>query len=220
MRRNHCGQFWLGWALGLLFFWGMATTTGAEPLSTGGEANLRPFSDGPLTLDDFQAEPPSEGAEAISGRKAMLFPEIRYDFRYSWKGGGKVTVSATSVTIWSAVDQKKSWFKAKETANAELLDHEQGHFDVAQCHALRLQTECDRLLAGQKLSVVAASEEEGKAALRERLQKLVKQVAAESHQENEEYDRLSVHGSEGTQQAELRKIQKLELARLLKKKKK
>ena len=215
--------FWeLGvvWGLGWLIISGVLVAQGAEPPQTSatagkaaeGGVRLRPYDDGLLATSDFRGEMPANLQPMVSTLKAMVFTELRYDFQYTWKSvGAKGVAKPTKIHVWAAMDREKSWWKDKEGANAALLDHEQGHFDVDQSHALRLQLELQKLIAAGKLVETAKDETAAKDSLKKYFQRLIEQEAALSKQDNQEYDQITNHGIDTIKQAEVRRVQKLEL---------
>jgi hypothetical protein len=80
---------------------------------------------GKLSWDDYSATPNSEADES-----AVTW--IYFD--YSWEcKNGKFTV-----TVKAFFDRQQSWVKAGDKS-PELLQHEQGHFDLAEVFARRLK---------------------------------------------------------------------------------
>ncbi len=95
------------------------------------------------------------------------------------------------------------------------MDHEQGHFDITQIHAQRLQLKMRKLLAAKKPpGGTGDSEAAAVEALNALLDTEVKAAKAASDQENHEYDRLTVHGGELEKQRELRHVHQETLKKL------
>ncbi len=82
-----------------------------------------------VTWDDFQAQPPPNAARAAH-------IETTVDLRYGWTNGNGGTRLADSVRLTIVVLRNKSWAKKQlirswsRQAQADLLRHEQGHFDI------------------------------------------------------------------------------------------
>lgn len=76
----------------------------------------------PLTWNDFRAKP-----DEYSGNAALTSSGI--EFKYSYGSDGM------SYTIVCLFEKTKSWGKVK---TPYILSHEQGHFDISELHARKL----------------------------------------------------------------------------------
>jgi hypothetical protein len=91
----------------------------------------RPYRDGPLTKADFAGTRPRGAATAAWSEFDYQW---KYDYRFEVKNGVHV-VRLTALDIWAEFRRDKSWNRRPE--DMLLLDHEQGHFDLAQVMALQ-----------------------------------------------------------------------------------
>jgi hypothetical protein len=80
-------------------------------------------ADQKLTWDDFKEKP-----DAASPNAALTSSMIKYDFGYNNADGLKFH-------IYCQFDMEKSWGRAKTDY---ILSHEQGHFDIAEIFARKL----------------------------------------------------------------------------------
>lgn len=180
--------------------------------ATGQEAKVdaksdRPYGDGPLTEADFRGKPSAEGKLAGSSFQAYLFMDIIWSSQYRTAGRGRVASAHLTQFQASAVTYPgKSWNRWKKF-NPDLLDHEQGHFDLTHIHALRLEIKMRKLLAG-KMPPGGSGETEAAAveALNALLVKEGAATKAAADEENIEYDRLTAHGTALDKQREIRRV--------------
>jgi hypothetical protein len=174
------------------------------PVSAADKAEPRDYAAGPLTKDDFQGKvPPSPVTADGTPLRAYLSGGIdyRYKYRYTVKDGD-FDLSATEVTVYAAVEREKSWNSDPDSAG--LLDHEQGHFDLAAIYAAKLRAELRKMMTRKELTFKAKSEAEGKKALEDRLKKALDNTLAELRVEDRRYDSETKHGTEPTEQAKHR----------------
>jgi hypothetical protein len=164
----------------------------------------REYSAGPLTKDDFQAKVP-EAAHSAGGAALRAFISggvyHRYRYRYT-TASGQVRLMPTEIRVFAAVDREKSWNATP--GDAELLDHEQGHFDLAAVYAAKLQAELLGLMTRGDLTFTAKTEAAGRQALDDRLKKLLNSTLDELRAEDQRYDRETRHGNDRTEQAKHR----------------
>lgn len=175
--------------------------------ANGGSQAKRPYGDGPLTEADFKGKTPTEGELANSPFQAFLFVDISWSSQYRTVGRSRVfTALLTQFQATAVSNPAKSWNHVGKK-RPDLLDHEQGHFDITQIHALRLELRMRKLLAAKK-PPSGTGESEGAAieALNALLDKESKEAKAVSDQENVEYDRLTAHGHALEKQHELRRV--------------
>ncbi|MBC7855269.1 MAG: hypothetical protein IAF94_17715 [Pirellulaceae bacterium] len=175
----------------------------------------RPYDDGPLSEADFRGKPPAEGKLAGSPFQAYLFMDIIWSSQYRTAGRGRVVSAHLTQFQASAVTfPGKSWNHWGKK-NPDLLDHEQGHFDLTQIHALRLEIKMRRLLAG-KMPPAGSGETEAAAveSLNVLLLKEAAAVKAAGDEENIEYDRLTAHGIALEKQREIRRVHQETLKKL------
>ncbi|MDF2187556.1 DUF922 domain-containing protein [Paraflavitalea sp. CAU 1676] len=100
-----------------IFTFLLATLTGI------GQANLIDWnSSRRLSWEDFKAAP-----DAASNNAALTSSSINVEFGYDDE--------ELQYTINCRFDKTKSWVRVR---NATILQHEQGHFDIAELHARKL----------------------------------------------------------------------------------
>jgi Bacterial protein of unknown function (DUF922) len=129
---------------------------------------------------DFQGEP-----DETSSNAALTSSGIEFSYGYS---NEKFTY-----TITCLFDKKKSWGKLK---NDYILAHEQGHFDISEIHARKL----NKALKEYKFNTASAAKE---------ITAMYKQIMKEQTAMQEEYDAETNHSRDkGQQAAWLEKIRK------------
>jgi hypothetical protein len=175
----------------------------------------RPYNDGPLTEADFQGQRPTSGKLAGSPFQAYLFLDINWSSQYRTAVRGRVaTAYLTQFDATAASDTSKSWHRWGKN-KSELLDHEQGHFDITQIHALRLEIKFRKLLAAKKPPAgTGQTEAAAVEGLNNLLDKQCRAAKAVCDEENVEYDRLTTHGAALEKQRELRRVQQETLRQL------
>jgi len=198
----------------------LVPTTGAskeEPLVSEGQLpqnRWRRYDEGPLKITDFLEEPAS-AEDADPKLAAMVFPDIRVEYRYkTLRQGNIITLRPEEVQVWSAIDRKRSWFSRKAQPAKELLDHEQGHFDLFEIAAIQLQQKIDHQLSAGKIQYTARSEQAALDKWSKELQSWVTEVVKETNEISKQYDSLSSNGRSPEPQAELRQLQKRTLKQL------
>lgn len=183
--------------------------------ANGGPRPSRPYGDGPLTEADFRGKTPTEGKLANSPFQAFLFLDIHWSCQYRTVGRGRVfTALLTQFEATAVCNPVRSWNHWGK-GNPDLLDHEQGHFDITQIHAQRLELRLRKLVAAKK-PPSASGETEALAieALNSLLDKESKAAKSVSDEENVEYDKLTKHGTGLEKQRELRRVHQETLRKL------
>ncbi|MFN0018664.1 MAG: hypothetical protein ACKVP0_10425 [Pirellulaceae bacterium] len=175
--------------------------------ANGGSKANRPYADGPLTEADFKGKQPAEGELAKVPFQAYLFLDITWSSQHRTFGRGRVVnAHLTHFEATAVSDPAKSW-NHRGKKNPELLDHEQGHFDITQIHAQRLELKMRKLIAAKKPPGGTGEDESAAVqALNSLLNKEYVAAKLICDQENVEYDKLTVHGTALEKQHELRRI--------------
>ncbi len=125
-----------------------------------------------------------------------------------------MTVTVKSISLVAVFLPDNSWYGPD--AAAELLDHEQGHFDIAEINARRAAVELEKdRRAGKSISATANTRQAAHKAVLKKLNELRQLVDQRIAQENTEYDRSTGHGLNYSVQSEVRKIQELTRASLV-----
>lgn len=134
-----------------------------------------------LTWDDFKGRP-DEGSEfsalTVSGFTAL---------QWSCDEKGQFTFQGAQAHF----DRSKSWVKS-EGKSDELLQHEQGHFDITEIYARKLREELRKIKCDKKTQEQIQKEVD---AIFERIQK-------EWEMEDEKYDQETDHGRNKEKQKE------------------
>lgn len=144
----------------------------------------------PLTIADFQGRPgPSDRLAALTSAEIKAGAACR-DFVFTG-------------TVQATFDPKTSWFRNPTTATANLLRHEQMHFDITEVYA--------RLLR-QKLVVFQAKANCNK--LQPAFNNLTKGVYAEWSREQNRYDAETNHGLNAAKQDYWEKQTQIKLTQL------
>lgn len=183
----------------------LPTPAGAQTKAPLDQKNNRRHSAGPLTAADFlgTAPDPQERPRRIL---ALTTTEVKYEFQFSlFKKGGGLLARVESIEVFAVVLRTQSWNARPD--DKLLLDHEQGHFDITQIHALRAQAELTRLIEDGPLEATGKKESEVREAIDRKIRKLLAPFNEASTQANQEYDSVTLHGTLPERQAEARKEQ-------------
>jgi hypothetical protein len=161
----------------------------------------RAYDDGPLTADDFRGQVP-DGSKAA----AKTVTQFAFEFKYRYKSTARLTtVTLEYITISAHIRRDQSWNRNPD--DKRLLDHEQGHADIAQIHCLQARAAFrKKLVKGPNLTATASSLSEAAAALDREIRKEIAVFEKAARDADAEYDRETVNGL-GVKQAEWRRIQ-------------
>ena len=169
------------------------------------QAKLRKYEQGPLTKADFTGDPPSEQIKV--GRVnilALTYCDIRYTYRFRTQSSqGRWTSQAEQVDFFSVFIPEKSWNTALD--NKLLLDHEQGHFDLTEVYARRVQGRIFDLYKAGKLKSVGGSEQQAVDSLVKVLEVELKKGLEELAETHKRYDADTENGSDEPSQGGWRK---------------
>lgn len=173
-------------------------------------AKQRLYTDGPLAAADFKMAPPKPLPLVAAGGGAVTllattYAEIRFDFKYRWRADatGKATATATEVTFVAVLIQDKSWnARPKE---ASLMDHEQGHFDIAELHAWRAQKRIGKMTAEGAFQGVGTGEADARDKMQVVLNKDFDRHLVDMKDEQAAYDKDTRHGTDREKQSQWRK---------------
>ncbi len=191
-------------AVSLLSVWASAY---AEP-----PKSERRYDQGPLKHNEFR----KDAEDAIPGR-AKTMARVMYSYRtqIERKGPERFQVQLTSLDAYSVFLPKESWWSYRNSI--ALLDHEQGHFDIAEITARRLELAVRQAIKkGQSIGGFGKTLKQANAELSKKLQRVIDIANEQSVEENADYDRKTLHGARVGSQAEYRRIQKLTLEKLAK----
>jgi hypothetical protein len=167
---------------------------------------FRPYTDGPLTARDYQAPVP----EDRGGLDAFTTTELRFSFECrTYRSGRRVRAWSTSIDIYAVVIPAESWNRKLE--DKRLLDHEQGHFDLAQIAALQAQR---HFADSPRLVGVASNEDLAAAEVRKQLERQLQAFVDKLRTEHHQYDKITRHGQIRGEQDEQRRRQRDQIKEL------
>ncbi len=170
----------------------------------------RPYRDGPLTANDFQAEP--DPAQSYTAWTQTHFRH-RYNYRFLTKSGETV-VTLSEIEVWGVVARDKSW--NRRLRDAVLMDHEQGHFDLTQIYALAAQASLQkRIDKGPALQTRAKTKAEAVQRLEARVLEVMQPYITDSIAAHSQYDKATSNGNDVIAQAEARRDHKRRMEALL-----
>ena len=204
------GKQFLG-SLLLLSFTGVMTACLGESKNVDPEGQHRRYADGPLQIGDFQAKPPR-----YSGSFAYTAVRVLFRYRYrSQSQNGQTTVQVNSINVFSVFVRDRSW--CTPLADKRLLDHEQGHFDIAEACARRAQLKFNAMFDRDgPLTAIGQTESDAARRLSRKIEQLIRPVNDDAILAHQEYDRTTHHGNRFRIQAEQRRVQMATLNRLAK----
>ena len=171
----------------------------------------RRYDQGPLRAEEFRGLPKLRLSEE-KGRPLDAYTMTRIRFRYQynvWRRRGRSIVRLKSIEVYSVFDRDKSWNRRPQ--DAELLDHEQGHFDITETHARRAQLELNRLGRTAATRTAAATEKGAVEQLNARIREQLKPFVEANVKAHADYDRLTAHGGRRQAQAVQRQQQRDQL---------
>ncbi len=172
-------------------------------------SRTRLYEDGPLTARDFQATPPPPQKRTLSGggrALAWTFTEIRYKYNFATlQKAGVTTATLTKIDLQALLRRDQSWNVAPENRN--LMDHEQGHFDITAIHTGRARLEFKKLITGEGLRAQGADAAAAQRALEEKLRARVDSIMKNWRDAQTNYDRVTLSGRNRRAQAQERRTQ-------------
>ncbi len=168
---------------------------------------VRRYAEGPLTAADFLAEAKPDDPTLRIHPRAYCATDIRWECRYGKSTQNRVTtLRLERVDVSAVVVRDKSWNVRPD--DKALLDHEQGHFDLAQLYALRAQRHFVKLLeAGHAPEGKGRSEQQAWRSLEQQINDRIEGFLAELRLEHRRYDEATRHGELPGPQAEQRRQQ-------------
>lgn len=170
----------------------------------------RRWDAGPLTADDFQAPVPDPLPKLGRVRQhALTQTSVRFRTKYNYitfrgkNGGDEVQATLTDIDIYAVFLRDKSWLSP---GGRKLLDHEQGHFDITQLHALKARLSMQQQLSEGKAPLgiggdLAAAVEDLNRQIDESLRPVYERIDVAQQQ----YDRDTLHGTRAANQRAHRK---------------
>jgi hypothetical protein len=152
-----------------------------------GASEHRDYVEGPLTADDYLAAVPADRG----GLQAMTTADLRVDFHYELEGTKRrLTARLTSINVRAVVIPAKSWNLKPD--DPRLLDHEQGHFDLAHIMALRARLHFAR---EEPMTGKGPTRNQAIADLNRNVERQFRRFVDELQTEQTRYDELTRHGA-------------------------
>jgi len=175
---------------------------------TDADLALRPYGNGPLTAADYRCPPPNPVPQKNGvALAAMTYTSIHYNIRYRWKEAKskKVEARLTIFDVTAEVDRRQSW--NTRLTDDRLLDHEQGHFDLTELWARRIQKKFNDLISAGAIVGHGADEATAVADLDQQVDTRVQELLDLEHKEQDQYDITTHHGTFHKSQADERQKQ-------------
>jgi hypothetical protein len=176
---------------------------------------LRRYANGPLTAADFAGKAPEQspinmGIEMVASTEC----QVRYEYRAAidQQGPNLWTARITSFTCMAVVEPAKCWNTQPESLR--VLDHEQGHFDLAEIAARRTQKHFDSLIRERKTTTNGRDRRAADRKLDAEIKKAMEEVYDSLAKAQKVYDEETRHGTAILPQIRHREWQRTELEKL------
>ena len=164
---------------------------------------------GKLKPSDFRGQPP-QTKSILSKLDAYSMTVMRYEMDYKYTvRNSRWTIRLRALRIFATFDRMKSW--NQKPFDDELLDHEQGHFDITQVAALAAQREIAEKLKKRRVSGQGRSKTQAMKRLRTKIDVLLQRNVAQLPNLHRDYDRVTRSGLDTKQQTAQRRNQKQQL---------
>ena len=145
--------------------------------------------------------------------KAVISAGIYYKYRYKASLDGDLVVATLSeIEVYGAVAPAKSWNSSPD--DAKLMDHEQGHFDIAAISATQAQAKILVMIEKGRLKGQGKDMAAAKKDLDDRFAKVFKECVDQFYQQDRYYDKETRHGGDPAAQALQRQFHKRLLRKL------
>lgn len=169
----------------------------------------RTYASGPLATNEFKG-----AVGEYDQSKANTATRVNYKYKFAYRRVGRsYVVTVTSFDVYAVFLPDESWFGSR--ASADLLDHEQGHFDIAEIVVRKTKLAfATAKQSGKGLSATGDSRRSAQDAVTKQIAEICAQVDKQIDSANQDYDRTTRHGMREVEQYEKRRIQKLTLDRL------
>lgn len=172
---------------------------------------FRDYEKGPLSPSDFGGTPPANNL----GAWAFTTTDIVYDFRYRYQiFPDRAVVTLAEMKLRAVVKPKESW--NRHPNDVRLMDHEQGHFDLAYIATLAERSYFEKLLASREgLSAVGPTRDAAVEKLTKAIEDHMAGVFTRLYDAHQQYDRETKHGLQRDQQTAHRRQQAEKIQKLL-----
>lgn len=197
----------------------------SSTLASNGE---KAYSEGPIKASDFQGKVPKplpvvDGITLKSETATSLGIDVP-DYVSSGTPNPdetlKVTTSSKAPAVAATLDRMQSWIDPGSSGDAGLIDHEQGHFDLAEKEARLLQATYNAMEAQGQLTVTqtlpkGATQEdfdkavaENRKSIAQRIDKAYHEAVAANQRDGIAYDKATAHGTKADEQKKAREAQR------------
>ncbi|MCO6457302.1 MAG: hypothetical protein J5I93_18545 [Pirellulaceae bacterium] len=166
---------------------------------------VRTYAQGPLTADDFRGQPPDQAKLPGGNLPALAYTatELRYDCRYRLVRRDRTwTAWLTQLDAVAVLKRDECWILRKE--DRRLMDHEQGHFDLAQIWAERAEAGIKTAIERGELRESRATEQAAIDALQAAIDRKMETYRQGLVAADRDYDQVTRYGTLAGQQAEQR----------------
>jgi hypothetical protein len=173
---------------------------------------MRPYRNGPLTAADFRCPPPNPLPQKNGVYlSAMTYTSLHYNTHYRWHDSpsGKFEARLTGFEIVAEVDRRQSW--TTRPTDERLLDHEQGHFDVTEMWARRIQNKFNGLVARGVIVGHGDDQTSAIADMDQQVDSNLQTMLDDEHKAQDQYDIATRHGTNYKAQADERQKQAVAL---------
>jgi hypothetical protein len=178
-------------------------------------AAQRKYSAGPLVAGDFAGQPPPKtpinfGIEMVANTECA----VRYEYRSVIEpvGRDRWAVRVTRFNCFAVLVPDKCWHT--QPLSSRILDHEQGHFDLAEIAARRARRQFAERMRDGKVIASGRERRTAERQLDEEVKKAMDEVYAALAQAQKTYDEETRHGTAFRAQRRHRQWQLSELERL------
>lgn len=157
----------------------------------------RPFRDGPLVVEDFRGTPPTAGNGQRTGQDFSAYVEtvVRWNIRYRFDQEkiDRFVLKLIDVDVYSAILPDQSFNTQRH--NRDLLDHEQGHFDIAEIFTLEQEIRIlEKIKSDQPPTATGTSEKAAADKLNAEVAQWLEAERGTLRVRQQEYDRVTNHG--------------------------
>ena len=192
----------------------LTASNGVEAQTRNGAKAEKPrrYADGPLTVDDFAGKPPQKSTMNLGiVMVANTACVVRYEYRTAvdQRGRDQWTVRVTSFTCVAVLEPAKCWITWCDSRR--VLDHEQGHFDLAEIAARRAQQHFNDLIRDKKASASGRDRRTAERKLDTDIKKAMQEVYDSLAEAHKTYDEETLHGTSPLAQRRHRQAQRAEL---------
>jgi len=186
-------------------------TEADEPKQT----SKRVYADGPLTAADFTGKRPEQspvnlGIEMVANTEC----QVRYEYHSTVEqnGNNPCTIRLSVFDCTAVIVKEKCW--NAQTESRRILDHEQGHFDLAEIAARRASRHFAGLIRDGKAVATGRDRRTAERKLDAEVKKAMGEIYDSLNEAQKTYDQETRHGTAFVAQRRHRQWQREELEKL------